>query len=79
MGLCFDDLTNTSGSDAVLCSQLDFVPGATAQVFQFEGALGGTDENIFPLLRVVHRILEHKTCATENKTKHTKLIPADLL
>lgn len=53
MGLCFNDLTDAPGPDAVLRSQLDFVPGAAAQVLQFEGALGGTDEHVFPLLRVV--------------------------
>lgn len=60
MGLCFDDFTDASRSDAVLRRQLDFVPGAAAQVLQFEGALGGTDEHVFPLFRVVDRILEHK-------------------
>lgn len=53
MGLRFNDLTDAPGPDAVLRSQLDFVPGAAAQVLQFEGALGGTDEHVFPLLRVV--------------------------
>lgn len=60
VGLCLDDLTDASRSDAVLCSQLHFVPGTAAQVVQFEGALSGTDENVFPFLCVVHRVLQHK-------------------
>lgn len=57
MSLCLDDLADASGSDAVLGSELDLVPGSTAQIVQFEGALTGTDKNIFPLLCVVNRVL----------------------
>lgn len=69
VGLCLDDLTDASRSDAVLCSQLHFVPGTAAQVVQFEGALSGTDENVFPFLCVVHRVLQHK--AYTHTHKHT--------
>lgn len=72
MGLRLDDLTDASRPDAVLCGQLDFVPGAAAQVLQFEGALGGADEHVFPLLRVVDRILEHKTCAEKKKNNQER-------
>lgn len=68
MGLCLNDLTDASCSNAVLCSQLDFVPGAAAQVLQFEGALGGADEHVFPLFRVVDGILKHKTYARRKIT-----------
>lgn len=57
MSLCLDDLADASGSDAVLGSELDLVPGSAAQIVQFEGALTGTDKNIFPLLCVVYRVL----------------------
>lgn len=57
MSLCLDDLTDASGSDAVLGSELDLVPGSTAQIVQFERAVTGTDKNIFPLLCVVYRVL----------------------
>lgn len=66
--LCLNDLADASGANTVLCSQLYFVPGAAAQVVQFEGAFTRTDENIFPLLCVVNRVLQHKTC------KHTIII-----
>lgn len=68
MSLCLDDLADASGSDAILGSKLDLVPGSTAQIVQFEGALTGTDKNIFPFLCVVYRVLEHKTC-TDIKTQ----------
>lgn len=67
MGLRLDDLTDAPGSDAVLGGELDLVPGSTAQVVQFEGALTGADKNIFPLLCVVYRVLKHKTC-TDTRT-----------
>lgn len=62
MSLCLDDLTDATGSDAVLGGKLDLVPGSTAQVVQFEGSITGADKNIFPLLCVVYRVLKHKTC-----------------
>lgn len=57
MSLCLDDLADASGSDAILGSELDLVPGPTAQIIQFEGALTGADKNIFPLFRVVYGVL----------------------
>lgn len=57
MSFCLDDLTDASSSNAVLGSELDLVPGSTAQIVQFERALTGTDKNIFPLLCVVYRVL----------------------
>lgn len=71
VGLCLDDLTDASSSNAILRSQLNFIPGAAAQVVQFEGALSRTDENIFPLLCVVYRILKHKTCSNTRQDIHT--------
>lgn len=81
MGLGLDDLADASRPDAVLRSQLDFVPGAAAQVLQFEGALGGADEHVFPLLRVVHGVLEHEACAERERELETRprIIPKDLL
>lgn len=57
MSLCLDDLADASGSDAILGGELDLVPGSTAQIVQFEGALTGADENILPLFRVVDGVL----------------------
>ena len=62
MGLGFDDLTDAPRAYTVLRSQFDLVPSATAQVVQAEGPLRGADEHVSPFLRVVHRILQHKTC-----------------
>lgn len=57
VSLCLNDLTDASSSNAVLGSQLDFIPGPTAQVLQFKWTLCWTDEKIFPLFCVIYRIL----------------------
>jgi len=69
MGLSLNDLTDAPRAHAVLGSQLDLVPGSTAQVVQPEGTLAGADEHIPPFLCVVHRILQHKPCRI---TQHVK-------
>lgn len=60
MSLGLNNLANTPSSNTVLGSQLHLVPSATFEVVQFEGALGGVDEDIFPLFTVINGILQHK-------------------
>lgn len=67
MGLGLDDLADAAGADAVLGRQLHLVPGATLEALQLEGALGGADEHVLPLLAVVHRVLEHKACGSKER------------
>lgn len=66
VGLGFDDLADAASPHAVLGCQLHLVPGATLEALQLEGALGGADEHVLPLLAVVHRVLEHEACGCKD-------------
>lgn len=59
MGLCFNDLTNSSWPHCILGSECELVPGATLEVLQSIGALTGTDGKVTPLLAVILRVLQN--------------------
>lgn len=58
MGLCFDDLADSSWAHCILGSQSELVPGTTLEVLQPIGALTGTDGKVPPLLAVVLGVLQ---------------------
>lgn len=58
MGLCFDDLADSSWAHCILGSQSELVPGSTLEVLQPIGALTGTDGKVPPLLTVVLGVLQ---------------------
>lgn len=69
MRLGLDDLTDASRAHAVLSRQLHFVPGSAAQIVQSKRTFCGADEDVPPLLSVVHGILQHKPCSHTEQTR----------
>jgi len=67
VGLGFNDLADAASPHAVLGCQLHLVPGAALEALQLEGALGGADEHVLPLLAVVYRVLEHEACGSQDR------------
>lgn len=59
MGFSFNDFTDASGSNCILCSQSKFVPSTALQFFQTVRPLTGTDGETAPLFTVVLRELQN--------------------
>lgn len=66
MGLCLNDLTDSSWAHCILGRQSKLVPGTTFEVLQPIGALAGTDGKVSPLLAVVLRVLQDVSWRARN-------------